>query len=84
MRPSLYLFAFISWRDYAGAVRLYLGAHPTQQSMMPRTALLQRKTATRGGSACVTSLAVSDKEDQGDDTDSAYLSLTKLTREQVG
>lgn len=27
---------------------------------------------------------MSEKEEKGDDSDNAYLSLTKLTREQVG
>lgn len=59
--------------------RLNVQSTQQQSHPIPRTALVQRRSARSG----VPSLAMSDKE-KGDASESAYPPPTKLTREQVG
>lgn len=85
MRPYLHFFAFISWSMYPGAVMFRFSVQPTHGSnhVLAGRVLLNRRTARDERSACVPLLAMSNEEEEDGASGSAYLSRTKLTREQV-
>ena len=82
MRWALFVVPFC-WCGYAGAVLLPLGPLPktATPSYVPQRTSSRQQRRTR----CLPPLTMSLEEEQSETSDSsAYLSGTKLTREQVG